>query len=150
MVYQKKEKLQAWWPMYICTTMNILHVTILFFDRYIDDIIIFNLNNNTSSDLLVNYPDNLNFNENCLISNAIIFLDLKIILNSSQSLHVYLYDKHKDCSFNVNIFTKFSTYLHKSVFTNILLNFAFCIKIPMNLRNAINYKSVIKYAIIKV
>ena len=33
-----------------------------------------------------------------------------------------------DFSFNVNIFTNFSTCLHKSVFTNILLNFSFCIK----------------------
>ena len=60
------------------------------FYRYIDDIIVFYLNNNFL-DLHVNYQDNLNFSENCLVSNAITFLDLKIIFNSSKSFDIDLH-----------------------------------------------------------
>ena len=59
------------------------------FYRYINDIVVFYLNNNTSLDLTVNFSDNLNFSENYFVSNAIAFLDLKIILNSSNSLDLY-------------------------------------------------------------
>ena len=50
------------------------------------------------------YPAYLN-----LVSNAIAFLDLKIILHSSRSLDIDLHDKCKNFLLNVNIFINFIT-----------------------------------------
>ena len=79
----------------------------IYAERY--DIIVFYLNNKNLLLLLVYYPANLNFNENCFISNVINFFNFKNIPNSSQLLGTDLYYKRKDFTFNVNIFTNLTT-----------------------------------------
>ena len=110
------------------------------FYSYIDDIIIYYLNDYNFTNLPIYYPVILTIGKNSIVSNSINFLDLRIFINFSNNVKYDIYSKYKNFSFSVNLFTHYSTCLHKSVFTNILLIMRIVLKIYVQ----INLSFIIK------
>lgn len=58
-----------------------------------------------------------------MINNEINFLDLNVI-HYNKIILFNIYAKRNDFAFQVSLFTHYNSYLHESVYANILLNFA--------------------------
>ena len=76
---------------------------------------------NTNFSFPVKYPACLTLTCSNLNNNALNYLDLKLLLHNN-NIFIDLYDKHKDFSFQVNIFTCFNSCFRLSAYRNILLN----------------------------
>jgi len=94
--------------------------------RYIDDILIVNLNDNNT--FPIKYPNMLELvkgNSDNKIAN---FLDLSLHINNKKIIEIDIYDKRSAFTFNVNTLTYFHSCVHTSVFKNIIINHLIRIK----------------------
>ena len=105
--------------------------------RFIDDIIIFKVNNYGPMLNFQFYPHNLQLIENVYTSTWINFLDVSLNIQKGNKIKIKIYDKTDNYNFKVNKLQHFSSNLSKSVFKNIINNQLLRIK---QLNNTCYYK----------